>query len=193
MLSKNQSGFRFDDSCIYQLLAITHDIFLRFDSSPSLETCGVFLDIFTDRVQSVTLNRKTSDWEYIQAGVPQGSILEPAFFLIYINDLATDLKSNFKLFADDTSLSSVVSDPLETANILNKDLHKIRGWVEQWKMAFNPDPTKQAQEVVLSKKLQESSHPNLNVSKFVVDKLEIQKHLGLKVDKKLSFKQHLKR
>ena len=145
MLSKNQSGFRFDDSCIYQLLAITHDIFLRFDSSPSLETCGVFLDIFTDRVQSVTLNRKTSDWEYIQAGVPQGSILEPAFFLIYINDLATDLKSNFKLFVDDTSLSSIVSDPLETANILNKDLDKIRGWVEQWKMAFNPDPTKQTQ------------------------------------------------
>ena len=75
-----------------------------------------------------------------------------SFFLIYINDLATDLKSNVKLFADDTSLFSIVSDPLETANILNKDLDKIRGWAEQWKMAFNPDPTKQAQEVVFSKK-----------------------------------------
>ena len=74
----------------------------------------------------------------------------PPFFLIYINDLATDLKSNVKLFADDTSLFSIVSDPLETANILNEDLDKIRGWAEQWKMAFNPDPTKQAQEVVFS-------------------------------------------
>ena len=53
---------------------------------------------------------------------PQGSILGPLFF---INDLATDLKSNVKLFADDTSLFSIVSDPLETANILNKDLDKI--------------------------------------------------------------------
>ena len=60
-------------------------------------------NFFSHRVQSVTLNRKTSDWEYIQAGVPQGPSLESAFFLIYINDLATDLKSNFKLFADDTS------------------------------------------------------------------------------------------
>ena len=74
------------------------------------------------------------------------------FFLIYINYLATDLNSNVKLFADDTSLFSMVSVPLEAANILNKDLDKIRGWAEQWKMAFNPDPTKQAQEVIFQKK-----------------------------------------
>ena len=45
--------------------------------------------------------------------------------LIYINDVATNLKSNIKFFADDTSLFSIVSDPLETTNILNKDLHKV--------------------------------------------------------------------
>ena len=100
--------------------------------------------------------------------------------------------SHVKLFADDTSLFSIVSDPLETANILNKDLDKIRGWAEQWKMAFNPDPTKQAQEVVFSKKPQESFHPNLYFNKFVVEKVQTQKHLGLKLDKKLSFKEHLK-
>ena len=73
------------------------------------------------------------------------------FFQIYINDLATALKSNVKLFADDTSLFSKVSDPLETANILNKDTDKIWGVAEQWKMVFNLDPTKQAQEVLFSK------------------------------------------
>ena len=88
----------------------------------------------------------------IRAGVSQGSILGPLFFLIYINDLATDLKSNVKLFVNDTSLFSIVFDPLETANLLNKGFDKIRGWAKQWKMAFDPDPTKQAQEVVLSKK-----------------------------------------
>ena len=94
-----------------------------------------------------------------------------SFFLIYINDLAIDLKSNVKLFADDTSLFSIVSNPFETANILNKDLDKIPGWAEQWKMAFNPDPTKQAQEVVFSKKSQESFHPNLYFNEFVVEKV----------------------
>ena len=224
MLSKHQSGFRPGDSCIYQLLAITHDIFLSFDSSPSLETCGVFLDIskafdrvwhdgllfklkqngvsrnllgliksfLSERVQRVTLNGKTSDWECIRAGVPQGSILGPLFFLIYINDLAINLKSNVKLFADDTSLFLIVSDPLETANILSKDLDKIRGWAEQWKMAFNPDPTKQAQEVAFSKKPQESFHPNLYFNKFVVEKVQTQNHLVLKLDKELCFKEHLK-
>ena len=83
-------------------------------------------------------------------------------------------------FADDTFLFSIVSYALETANILNKDLGEIRGWAEQWKMAFNPDPTKQAREMVFSKKPQESFHPNLYFNKFVAEKVQIQKHLGLK-------------
>ena len=78
------------------------------------------------RFQRVLLNDQTSDWETIQAGVPQGSILGPLFLLIYINDLTDNLSSNVKLFADDTSLFSKICDPLETANILKNDLRKIR-------------------------------------------------------------------
>ena len=88
------------------------------------------------------------------------------------------------MFADDTSLFSIVSDPLKTANILNEDLDKIRRWAEQWKMAFNPDPTKQVQEVVFSKNLWQSFHPNLYFHKFEVEKVQTQKHLGLRLDKK---------
>ena len=145
----------------------------------------------SDRVQRATLIGNMSDWERIWASVSQGPVLGPLFFLIQINDLATDLKSNVKLFADDTYLFSIVSDPLETANILNEDLDKIRGWAEQWTMAFHPDPTKPAQ-VVFSKKLWESFHPNLYFNKSVVEKVQNQKQLGLKLDKKLSFKEHLK-
>ena len=95
------------------------------------------------------------------------------------------------MFTNDTSLFSIISDTLETVNILNKDLDEIRRWAEQWKMVFNLDPTKQAQEVVFSKKRQEHFHRNLYFNKFVVEKVQIQKHLGLKLDKKLSFKEHL--
>ena len=72
------------------------------------------------------------------------NLFQGPFFLIYNNDLATELKSKVKLFGDDTSLFSIVSDPLEPANILNKYLDKIGGWAEQSKMAFNPDPTNPA-------------------------------------------------
>ena len=71
--------------------------------------------------------------------------------MIYINYLATDLKSSVKLFADDTSLFSKVSYPLEAANILNKNVDEIRGLAKQWKMTYNPDPIKQTQEVIFSK------------------------------------------
>ena len=90
-------------------------------------------------------------------------------------------------FADDTFLFSIVSYALETANILNKDLGEIRGRAEQWKMAFNPDPAKQAREMVFSKKPQESFHPNLYFNKFVAEKVQTQKHLGLKDNFKGNF------
>ena len=70
-------------------------------------------------------------------------------FLIYINDLSDNLESIPKLFADDISLFSVVKN-VDASNIdLNSDLKKIGEWVFQWKMSFNPDPTKQTQDLIL--------------------------------------------
>ena len=87
----------------------------------------------------MVLNGKFSSWTNVEAGVPQGSILGPLFFLIYINDLSDNLKTNPKLFADDTSLFSIVHDLNVSANDLNHDLKKINDWAYQWKMNFNPD------------------------------------------------------
>ena len=133
-ISKNQSGFRPIDSCINQLLSITHEICQSFDGN--LEVRAVFLDIskafdkiwhkglifklkqngtsdkilniITDflsfRKQRVVLNGQASPWVSIEASVPQGSILGPLLFLIYINGLSDDLSTTAKLFADDTSL-----------------------------------------------------------------------------------------
>ena len=83
----------------------------------------------------------------------------PLLFLIYINDLTNDIKSKCKLFADDTSLFSVVHDIDTSANDLNHDLEKISEWAFQWKMKFNPDHTKQAQEIIFSRKKTVSIHP----------------------------------
>ena len=64
----------------------------------------------TNRHQRVLLNGQNSAWAPVLAGVPQGSILGPLLFLIYINDLPNGLKANAKLFADGTSLFTIVKD-----------------------------------------------------------------------------------
>ena len=117
--------------------------------------------IFCIRKQRVVLNGQHSSWTNVEAGVPQGSILGPLFFLIYINDLSDGLTANPKLFADDTSLFSVIHNINSTANDLNSDLMKISNWAFQWKMRFNPDPKKQAQEVIFSRKINKTDHPPL--------------------------------
>ena len=103
------------------------------------------------RNQRVTINGQSSNWLPIKAGVPQGSILGPLFFLSYINDLPDGLLSNVKLFADDTAIFSTVNTPNETANELMYDLEKIKNWATQWKMMFNPDQTKPIKGVFFSK------------------------------------------
>ena len=164
LLNPNQSGFRPSDSCINQLLAITHEIFEAFDCNPTLGVRSVFLDIskafdkvwhegllyklrsmgisgdlykllenyLSGRLHRVVLNGQTSSWRPVLAGVPQGSILGPLLFLIYINDLPNELKSNAKLFADDTSLFNIVKDENESAHILNNNLSLISKWAFNW-------------------------------------------------------------
>ena len=105
-----------------------------------------------DRKQRTVLNGEISSWGDISAGVPQGSILGPLFFLVYINDLTADLKCNVKLFADDTSLFTAVEDSSTAANDMNRDLELISQWTCDLKMSFNPDPHEQAVELVFSKK-----------------------------------------
>ena len=163
LISQNQSGFKPSNSCINQLLAITHEIYKSFDAC--LDVRAVFLDIskafdkvwqqgllyklkqnvilgnlletltefLKDRKQRVVLNGQNSSWVNIEAGVPQGSILGPLLFVIYINDLPDNLSTNVKLFAGDTSLFSVVDD-IATSCDLNYDLNRVREWAFPWKI-----------------------------------------------------------
>ena len=93
-------------------------------------------------MKDVVLNGQFSSWANVDTGVPQGSILGPLLFLIYINDLTNDLSSSAKLFADDTSLFSVVFNVDVSAKELNNDLAKVQDWALQGKMSFNPDISK---------------------------------------------------
>ena len=142
--------------------------------------------------QRVVLNGQTSNWSKIKAGVCQGSILGPLFFLIYVNDLPSEIRCSAKLFADDTSLFSVVENINESTANVNKDLENISEWVQQQKMSFNPDPTKMAQEVLFSRTKSEVIHPSIIFNGKDVSRFESHKHLGLVFDPKLNFDMHLK-
>ena len=96
-----------------------------------------------------------------------------------------------KLFADDKSLFSTVYEPNISANQLESDLKKISHWAYKWKMNFNPDLSKQAQEVIFSRKTVKVSHPSITFNTVPVARTACQKHLGLHLDEKLNFHDHI--
>ena len=95
------------------------------------ELLNLFYDFLRNRNQREILNGQVLTWTNVNTGVLQSSILGPLFFLIYINDLADELSSNSKVYADDTSLFSVVHNRDSSAAELNNDLAKINHWVQQ--------------------------------------------------------------
>ena len=107
-------------------------------------------------------------WTNVNARVRQDSILGPLFCLIYVNDLADELLSNTKPFADNTSLFSVVHRRDSSAAKLSNYQAKISHWTQQWKTSFNPEPNKQAQEVIFSRKVNMDSDQPLTFNNTIV-------------------------
>ena len=105
--------------------------------------------------------------------------------------LSHALQCNAKLFADDTSLFATVHNINKATNDLENDLTKITKWDFQCKMSFNPDISKQAHEIIFFRKGSIVSCPRLNINNIPVAQANSQKHLGMQLDKKLSFEGHL--
>ena len=157
-----QSGFVRKDSTVNQLLSIYHSFCLALDEGKEvrvvfcdiskafdrvwhegllfkLKESGIsgslliwLTDYLDERKQCVVLSGSKSETVTISAGVPQGLILGPLLFLIYINDIVRDIQSPIRLFADDTALYIVVDDSILAAQQLNGDMHKIHSWAERW-------------------------------------------------------------
>ena len=218
IITCNQSGFTSGDSAVYQLLNITNefgraldegkeirvifcDISKAFDRVwhkgllKKLEAIGIrgpllnwVKNYLSDRKQRVVINNASSNWSNVNAGVPQGSILGPLFFLIFINDIVTDIQSTIKLFADDTSLYLIVDEPVEAANVLNSDLEKIHAWSANWLVSFNSQKT---ETVIISRKTNKPYHPDLCMNDSIITEVSSHKHLGLSISNDGTFRGHV--
>ena len=167
ILSSLQHGFRSRHSCESQLLITAHDLgnsynekkqvdiaildFSKaFDKVPHQrllgklrhygitgQTCGWIQAFLSNRTQCVVVDGASSQWCPVESGVPQGTVLGPLLFLLFINDLPNFVSSQVRLFADDCLLYCTISS-IEDQLKLQADLKSLEDWASTWGMSFNP-------------------------------------------------------
>ena len=166
LISDSQHGFRHKRSCLSNLLTFYNDLLQAHDNTKSLDIVyldfqkafdkvphdklmfkvkqlGINGNVYnwvknwlSNRKQRVVINGTASDWATVTSGVPQGSVLGPVLFIIYINDIDVGLNNFISKFADDTKIGNSISDERDRLN-LQEDLRKISEWSERWEMPFN--------------------------------------------------------
>ena len=205
LLYKYQSGFLPYHSTVFQLIDIYHNICQAFDNNlfSCIVFCDVYMafdrvwhrgllfklrqngidgkllqwlnSYLTNRKQKVTLKPCASTLKSIFAGVPQGSVLGPLLFLVYINDIAKQLLSLTRLFADDSSLFYAAARLSDIAGIINQDLIMLSNLAIQWLVKFNPLKTA---AVLFTLKYFEA-FPQLIFDNTPIKFVEDHKHLGI--------------
>ena len=129
-----------------------------------------------------------SDPKHICAGVPQGFIFGPRLFLVYIYDIVEEIQSNINSFADDTCLSMVVGNPSAAGTILQNDINRIIIWADKWLVRFNPS---KSESLIIFRKLNKPTHPDLLIYNVVIPQVNIHKHLGVFISSNVSWDNHL--
>ncbi len=220
LLTERNSGFKENDSTINQLIHICNNIYKGLDISRDvclvfldvskafdkvyhkgllfkLEQMGISGNLLkwiesylNGRSQIVVINGVKSNPRQINASVPQGSILGPLLFLVYVNDLVCDLETTPYLFADDTSLLKVI-DPTNiesTFRMINNDLETLSLWAAQWRVNYNAAKTVY---MIISNKRTPPDYPPLYLNGQVLTKVTSHKHLGITISSDMSWNLHV--
>ena len=215
VLDNAQHGFRKSRSCVSQLIntlddfanclrqhqqidAILLDFSKAFDKVDheglllKLEHLGIrgsLLDwtrsFLIDRTQRVVVDGKESTPSNVQSGVPQGTVLGPLFFLVYINDISKGLSKGTKLnlFADDSLLYRIIRSK-EDIQILQKDLNLLQLWEIKWKMEFHPG---KCQLLRITNKIN-PLHATYTIHNVPIAETDSAKYLGVVIDSRLHWR-----
>ena len=216
ILSDFQYGFRPAHSCETQLISLVEEIqqsldshyhadLIMLDFSKAFDTVphtrllkklqhyGIngklhkwLATWLTNRTQRVVVNGYTSDHSNVRSGVPQGTVLGPLLFLLYINDIGYNISSGLRLFADDCILYRTIKCDNDKWELQN-DLDKVTRWANTWQMSFNVN---KCAVLHCTRSLSPSpstylldGHPLTNVCEH--------SYLGIMFDSKMSFSSHI--
>ena len=144
-------------------------------------------DFLTGRRQQVLVNGEQSDVSQVTSGVPQGTVLAPLLFLCFINDLPKNILSTVRLYADDVILYTPINSK-EDCYQLQKDLTILERWENKWKMAFN---VKKCEFIRITYKKKPIFY-HYTLYDTVVQEVTHTKYLGLTIDSKLSWSEHIR-
>ena len=216
ILYNYQYGFRQGHSSETQLIAVIEDILYAMDHHQQLDLvlldfCKAFDTVphcrllsklssygiqnqtyrwttswLTNRKQRVTVDGVASKWVPVKSGVPQGTVLGPLMFLIYINDIGENVFSTLKLFADDCILYRTISTPSD-CHKLQEDLNNVYQWSKLWQMNFNINKC-----VVL--KCYKSASPitaHYHLNNHILECVKEHSYLGVILDQTMSFSPHV--
>lgn len=216
--TKHQHGFRKHHSCESQLLVFTNDLFSALDRSSITDCIFIdfakafdtvhhqlllfklsklnldsnvikWIECFLlNRTQFVSVNDHDSEPCPVTSGVPQGSVLGPLLFLIYINDLPDTVNSSIRLFADDCVIYREIHNPSDTAS-LQTDLNNISTWCETWRMKLNVNKCKFMR---VFRAINPTNPPTYYLNGSPLTAATTYKYLGVHITNNLSWETHVK-
>lgn len=217
ILSDTQFGFRSKRSCESQLLLTTDDVMRSLNSRKQVDAAildfekafdkvphhrlstkmqyygirgsilGWIESFLRDRSQRVVVDGSESGFTPVLSGVPQGTVLGPTLFLIYINDIVEHTTSNTRLFADDCLIYREISTE-EDKNILQADLDALARWSDHWQMSFN---IKKCHTMHISLGRKKEHQYTMRGQPLVT--IEHHPYLGVELDNKMTFNTHIDR